>query len=121
MIILRNLVLLPQIIHNIRLGQKPTFNPYYIFGFMGSRLLIPIYERACSENRFRLAPNMTLVFVLLSIYAMEILLIALQNRLGSRFFVPKRFLPDYFEYRHRMKISEENRGDECAICLQNLF
>lgn len=52
---------------------------------------------------------------------MEILLIALQNRLGSRFFVPKRFLPDYFEYRHKMKISEENRGDECAICLQNLF
>lgn len=43
MIILRNLVLLPQIIHNIRLGQKPTFNPYYIFGFMGSRLLIPFY------------------------------------------------------------------------------
>lgn len=47
MIILRNLILVPQIIHNVRLGQKPLFNPHYIFGFIGSRLLIPIYEHTC--------------------------------------------------------------------------
>jgi hypothetical protein len=70
MLILRNLILLPQIIHNVRLGQKPIFNPYYIFGFMGSRFLIPFYERSCSENRFKLTPNTTLVFVLLSIYVL---------------------------------------------------
>lgn len=43
MIILTNLILLPQLIHNIRLGQKPIFNPYYIFGYIGSRLLILFY------------------------------------------------------------------------------
>ena len=43
MIVLRNLILIPQIVHNIRLGNNPGFNPYYIFGFVGSRMLLPIY------------------------------------------------------------------------------
>lgn len=43
MIVLTNILLLPQIIHNIRVGQKPNFNPYYLFGYIGSRLLILLY------------------------------------------------------------------------------
>lgn len=43
MILLRNLILVPQIIHNIRLGHKPSFNIFYIFGYIGSRLFIPLY------------------------------------------------------------------------------
>ena len=43
MIILSNLILLPQIVHNIRMGNNPGFNPFYIFGFIGTRLLIPLY------------------------------------------------------------------------------
>jgi hypothetical protein len=43
MIILRNLILVPQIIHNIRLGNNPGFNYHYIFGFVGSRILLPVY------------------------------------------------------------------------------
>lgn len=69
-IILRNLILIPQIIHNVRLGNNPGFNLYYIFGFIGSRLLIPMYERLCPENRFSLTPNITLVVVLLALYAL---------------------------------------------------
>jgi hypothetical protein len=41
--------------------------------------------------------------------------------LGSRFFVPKIFLPNHHEYRTRIKQNEENREIDCAICLQNLF
>lgn len=70
MIILRNLILIPQIIHNVRLGNNPGFNLYYIFGFIGSRLLIPMYERLCPENRFSLTPNITLVVILLALYAL---------------------------------------------------
>lgn len=121
MILVRNVILIPQIIHNVRLGQKPLFNPYYIFGFIGSRLLIPIYERACPENRFQLAPNHGLVLVLIAVFICEVILLALQNRLGSRFFVPKRLLPNYFDYRLRMVLNEQNRCEDCAICLQSLF
>lgn len=72
MILVRNLLLLPQIIHNVRLGNNPGFNSFYIFGFLGSRLLIPLYERLCPENRFSLTPNFTLVVILLSIYVFEV-------------------------------------------------
>ena len=48
-------------------------------------------------------------------------LLYLQARLGSRFFVPKRFQPNYFNYKHKMKLDDVNREMECSICLQNLF
>lgn len=48
-------------------------------------------------------------------------LLYLQSRLGSRFFVPKRFLPNYFNYKLKIKLDEENKELECSICLQNLF
>jgi len=47
MIILRNLTLLPQVIHNLRIGNKPEFNLFFIVGFAGSRILVPLYERIC--------------------------------------------------------------------------
>jgi hypothetical protein len=119
MVLLRNLVLLPQIVHNVCQGQRPHFNPYYIFGFIGSRMLVPIYEYSCPENRFKLAPSNTLVFALLAVFACQALLIALQNRLGSRFFVPKRLRPNYFDYSYRTTNGEH--GEDCAICLQGLI
>lgn len=121
MIILRNLLLLPQIVHNVRLGQKPHFNVYYLFGYIGSRLLVPLYERACPDNRFKLSPNPTLFLILLSIFLLEVILIGLQNRLGSRFFVPKRFLPNYYDYRLKIKGSDSIAKEDCAICLQGLI
>jgi len=121
MIILSNLILVPQIIHNIRMGNNPGFNVFYIFGFIGTRLLIPIYERSCPDNRFSLTPNLALVVVLVSLYALEVVLLYLQYRLGSRFFVPKRFQPNYFNYKRKLKLTEENREAECSICLMNLF
>ena len=121
MIILSNLILLPQIIHNIRLGNNPGFNPFYIFGFIGSRLLIPLYERLCPENRFSLTPHFALAMVLVSLYGLEVVLLYLQSRLGSRFFIPKRFQPNYFNYRNKLRLGEETKDIECTICLQNIF
>lgn len=109
MILLKSLILLPQIIHNIRLGQKPLFNVYYVFGYIGSRLLLPLYERICPENRFHLTPNPTLALTLISLYIFLVLLLVLQYRLGSRFFVPKRFLPNYFNYHLKVKMDETNK------------
>lgn len=71
-ILVRNLLLLPQIVHNTRLGSNPGFHIHYIFGFIGTRLLLPIYERTCPENRFRLSPNFEIVVVLLSLYLLQV-------------------------------------------------
>ena len=59
--------------------------------------------------------------VLVSLYALELVLLYLQYKLGSRFFVPKRFQPNYFNYKRKLKLTEENRDAECSICLMNLF
>lgn len=44
MILLRTLVLLPQIVHNIRLGHRPNFTPAYIFGFVGNDVTIKVQD-----------------------------------------------------------------------------
>ena len=58
--------------HNTRLGSNPGFHFHYILGFIGTRLLLPLYERACPDNRFRLSPNFALVVVLLSLYLLQV-------------------------------------------------
>jgi hypothetical protein len=78
MVVLRHLLLLPQLIHNIRMGNKPSFNLYYLFGYVGSRLLIPLYERTCPANRFRLSPNFSLVVILFAIFFIEVFLSSLR-------------------------------------------
>ena len=118
---MRYLTLVPQIIHNVRLGQKPTFNLFYLVGYIGSRLLIPAYQRLCPDNRFHLTPNVALVIVLASTYVLEMVLLALQHKLGSRFFVPKRFLPNYYNYKQKVKIEGDLVEYECTICLQRLL
>ncbi len=120
MIIASHFFLLPQIAHNIRLGQKPNFSFYYLFGYIGSRYMFLIYERGCPENRFKLSPHPTLLVLVLFAYLVQVALIALQYRLGSRFFLPKRFLPQQYEYRQKISNSEENRELECVICLLSL-
>ena len=45
----------------------------------------------------------------------------MQYYFGSRFFFPKRFRPDAYDYKRKLKMNEENKEDDCAICLQNIF
>lgn len=40
---------------------------------------------------------------------------------GARFFIPRFMMPNSFKYRVAIeKLSEEDRGGECSICLMNL-
>ena len=57
----------------------------------------------------------------MSLFAMQVILLFLQSYLGSRFFVPKRFQPNYFDYKLRLLRDESTKERECSICLQNLF
>ena len=46
-ILLSYSLLIPQIVHNVRLGMKPSFDLKYILGFVSIKILQPIYERGC--------------------------------------------------------------------------
>lgn len=43
MIILQNMIMLPQIVYNVRSGNRSVFEPSYVLGYLGSRILIPFY------------------------------------------------------------------------------
>jgi hypothetical protein len=51
-ILISQIILVPQIVRNARKNSQESFNCYYIFGYVGVRALLPIYERACPSNRF---------------------------------------------------------------------
>lgn len=75
MVIVRSIFLFPQIIFNARVGNNPGFNPFYILGYVGIRLLIPLYNYSCPDNRFLLSPNFTLIMVIISIFIFEVITI----------------------------------------------
>lgn len=72
LILLQGLLFLPQIVHNVRVGTNPGFQPLYLFGFLALRFMIPLYERACPGNHFQLAPVYWLVVVLAIFYAVQV-------------------------------------------------
>jgi hypothetical protein len=120
-IINQGMLLMPQIIRNARIGHFPNFDLWYIFGFIGMRLCIPLYQRLCPENKFSLAPNIEVVLIIVGIYALQVVCLYLQFRLGSRFFVPERFRPNFYNYKCKLVLTEDNKDLECTVCLQNLF
>jgi len=66
---LQHVILIPQIVHNVKKGNNPGFPVYYIIGFLGLRYLIPLYQRGCPANHFSLEPMPILVATLGVLYA----------------------------------------------------
>ena len=70
MVILSNLTLVSQILHNIQFNGRPEINFYYIFGLAGTPLLLPIYSRLCPDNILRITPNPTIAAILIVIFSL---------------------------------------------------
>ncbi len=121
MVILQSIFFIPQIVHNARSGHRAFFDPFYILGYLGARILMPLYDRGCPDNHFVLTPMIGLVIAVLLLYSFQILMLFLQFKLGPKFFIPRVLLPEYYNYNVKLKMSEENRELECAICLLNIF
>jgi len=66
--------MIPQIIYNVRQGNNPGFEPLYTIGYMGVRVLVPFYERACPNNHFMLTPIYGLVGALFALYFVQVTL-----------------------------------------------
>ena len=47
LIFLQHMLIIPQIIHNIRAGNNPDFRIHYTLGYLGLRFAGILYERAC--------------------------------------------------------------------------
>ncbi|KAM3134393.1 hypothetical protein pb186bvf_013506 [Paramecium bursaria] len=119
-ICLTGLVMIPQVIHNVRNGNNPKFIYAYIFGILCPSMLYPIYARGCPSNIRGMEPSNTFIMVYFSLYLFQILLLYIQYKLGPRAFIPRCFLPKQFQYYHIVNLQDES-DDECAICLGSIL
>jgi len=72
LIILQNIIIIPQIIYNARVGNNPGFSIAYVIGYLGVRLLIPLYERTCTSNHFMLTPMVPLAIIIAVLYLIQV-------------------------------------------------
>ena len=136
----------PQIVYNAMTGTKKAFHKGYLYGMAISRLYIPLYIYGCPKNFTSLmifdstAPTLfsaEACIVLVLWTAIQVGLLVCQDHYGSRFFVPKYFLPQRYDYSRsipgggsseRLTIDAENEnadlesGDlpECIICYNSI-
>lgn len=71
-ILIQALFILPQIIRNIRIGNNSIFPPLYIFGYLGLRIVLPIYNRLCPQNRFHLVPMVGIAIGVCILYIVQV-------------------------------------------------
>ncbi|KYR02102.1 hypothetical protein DLAC_00901 [Tieghemostelium lacteum] len=111
----------PQIIMN---AQKSIRKPYlwkYVLGTSISRLLIPLYFFGCPNNFIPLKPDFTFSVLLVLWVAIQVAVLYLQSIWGPQFFIPKRFLPQRYQYYRPISQAIKNRGDlNCVICMNDV-
>lgn len=126
---------IPQIVHNLQHGTKHAFHPVYFFGMTVSRLFLPLYIMGCPENFLvglweyfspsgHLASNSMILsssacYFLVIWLAFQVIVLHLQNVFGARFFVPKRFLPQRYDYRRPLPASIQSNLSTTATGSSN--
>lgn len=74
-ICLTGLLMVPQIVHNARIGNNPKFISHYIFGILCPSIVYPvccytiqIYARGCPSNIKGTEPSITFCLVFVGLY-----------------------------------------------------
>ena len=111
----------PQIVFNVVNDCHNPFTPKYIYGITLTRLLAPVYMLGCPRN------FLTLMFHGKSLYwssgalylcvwaAVQVYVLESQQWWGARWFIPRRFLPQKYDYTR--KVPSNLRGEDCVICM----
>jgi len=107
---------IPQIVQNVLSGQRFAVQDRYLYGITATRLFFPLYAFGCPENFFELQTNYFVVAGLLVFCVVQVFMLKGQDKWGSRFFIMKRFWPNYYEYHQTFKIDLDD-DENCAICM----
>jgi len=121
-IIAMSLYLVPQIIHNAMRGGRVEFDSNYMFIVIGLRALLPLYIRGCPENILQFRPSAAFCCAIILVIAAQIAIVYHQSTLGSKFFIPSRFLPLQYNYLENLPEDIETgiEFDDCAVCMNPL-
>ena len=107
-----------QIYHSVKNSTKPPMSFQYIFSFALGKMMITIYLKANPYNIFELKPSYKKVIIISLTLLFELIIISLQKILGPKFFIPKYFKGEQYDYyRNNNEINENELEIICAICL----
>lgn len=110
-----------QIYYSAKQGTKPPMPYLYIFFVSLFKMLIPIYLKGYSNNIYSLRPNYFKVLIVDLTVFLEAIIVSAQKLLGPKFFIPKRFREEAFDYyKSENEISQNDKEKECVICLENI-
>lgn len=141
-VLLINSCWVPQFFRNTLKNRGRTFLWEFVFGTSMVRLIPVVYLCLNPSNPFRHGTDPVLVCVLTGWLLVQILMLYLQSRLGARFWVNNKWLPEQYNYHPVMSISDLENGFasdilanmkphsagsnvsicevDCAICMSSL-
>lgn len=95
--IINAFILVPQIIHNTYYGLKPITGAAYYVVVLSSQLYI-LYLRGIPHNILRISPSPAVIIGVSLTLLAQVGFLFCQERFGPRFFIPKRCIPNYYNY-----------------------
>ncbi len=115
---------IPQIVLNVVRGTRNSLHIYYYGGMWFTRMFIPLYFFGCPynflislvESKSFISSNVCLLFVIWG--TLQVLILALQDKFGPRFFLPRSLFPSSYNYYRPIPIKdlESSNQNECVIC-----
>ncbi|KAG0330439.1 hypothetical protein BG000_011704 [Podila horticola] len=120
---------IPQIVRNVIRGSKRGLSLWFVLGMTVTRLVLPIYFYACPENLMGHEPTKWIWGLVLWV-GLQVAMLLLQDWLGPRFFIPKKYLPPIYDYHPIIPAGDEESSgqgaaaghahghqQDCAICM----
>ena len=96
----------PQIIFSAYEDHRRPLHLIYIVGMSVTRLAIPLYFWSCPRNFLHIKPQPMSAVALSAWVLFQSIVLLTQHRFGARWFVPKAFLPEKYNYYRDIDISE---------------
>lgn len=109
---------IPQIFCNATQFHRNALLKKYVVGMTLTRLCIPMYFYGCPYNFLHVQPNYNLLSWLAAYLLLQVFVLFTQDLLGPRWFLPRRFLPDKYDYQRPVHVdAEQGESKECVICM----
>ncbi|CDF32392.1 unnamed protein product [Chondrus crispus] len=102
----------PQIILNVVEDHRRPLLPIYIIATSVTRLAIPLYFWGCPQNFLHIQPQPSSVMALVAWLAIQVIILLSQYKFGPRWFIPKAFLPEKYDYYRPLPMGDEGLEDD---------
>lgn len=111
---------IPQIFCNATRDSNRSLKHSYVIGASITRLILPIYFYGFNQNFARIEPFPSAVVYLIFYMALQVAVLFMQDKFGPRFFLPKNFLPESYNYRRQLSSDFEETHHDCVICMSRI-